>query len=214
MDKIVLLGCGGHAKSVADAILQGNSYEIAGFIDAMKNEEFVYRGIRVIGCDDDLQALYNMGIHHACICVGYLGHGNIRNILYENLKSIGFTLPVIIDPSTVLAADVNVGEGSFIGKGAIVNANASIGKMCIINSGAIIEHDCIVDDFSHISVASILCGGVNVGRASFIGANSTVIQEKTIGQNCIIGAGTVVRKNVADYNIICCKDKMIICRKT
>ena len=213
MEKIVLLGCGGHAKSVADAILQGNSYEIAGFVDTVKNDEFVYRGIRVIGSDDDLQTLYDTGIHHACICVGYLGHGNIRNILYEKLKNIGFTLPSIIDPSAILAADVEVGEGSFIGKGAIVNSNACIGKMCIINSGAIIEHDCIVGDFSHISVASILCGGVNVGNASFIGANSTVIQEKTIGQNCVIGAGTVVRKNVMDYNIVCCKDKMIICRR-
>ena len=81
---------------------------------------------------------------------------------------------------------------------AVVNANVKIGKMCIINSASVIEHDCIVDEFSHISVASVLCGGVNIGKASFIGANSTVIQMKTIGAGCVISAGTVIRSDVED----------------
>jgi acetyltransferase-like isoleucine patch superfamily enzyme len=81
--------------------------------------------------------------------------------------------------------------------------------MCIINTGAVIEHDCSVGDFSHISVRSVLCGNVNVGKAAFVGANATVIQGKSIGDNCIIGAGTTIRKNVESNHMAAAKDTII-----
>ena len=68
--------------------------------------------------------------------------------------------------------------------------------MCIINTGAIVEHDCIVDDFSHVAVGAVLCGGVSIGSETLIGANATVIQGRTVGNKCIVGAGEVARKNI------------------
>lgn len=199
MDKILILGNGGHAGSLIDIIERQNKYAISGLV--VNEEGADCGGYPVIGKDDDLESLFSGGIKNAAIGVGYLGKSNLREKLYDKLKHIGFELPVICDPSAVLSKRVRIGEGSFIGKGAIINACVSIGKMCIINSGAVIEHDCSVGDFSHVSVASVLCGGVNVGRASFIGANSTVIQGKAIGQGCIIAAGTVIRHDVEDYSM-------------
>ncbi len=198
MDKIVLLGCGGHAKSVADAILRGSGYEIAGFVKHAGEEDFAYRGIGVIGVDDDLQALYDDGIHHACICIGYLGHGNTRNRLYERLKNIGFILPVIADPSAVQAGDVKIGEGTFIGKGVIINANVQIGKMAIINTAAVVEHDCVIGDYTHIAAAGVVCGNVSIGSNAFLGANATILQGLKIGDNVLVGAGAVVVRDVRE----------------
>lgn len=87
-------------------------------------------------------------------------------------------LPNIVDPSAVIADDAVMGEGIFVGKRAVVNAAAHIGDLCIINTGAIVEHDCDVGNYSHISVGSVLCGGVRVGQRTLIGANATVIQER------------------------------------
>ena len=70
--------------------------------------------------------------------------------------------------------------------------------MCIINTGAIVEHDSQVGDFSHISVGTVLCGNVCVGCGAFIGANATVIQGRSVGDKCIVGAGETVRKNVTN----------------
>lgn len=198
MDKIVLLGCGGHAKSVADSILQKSSYEIAGFVKSAGEKDFAYRGIGVIGVDDDLQKLYDAGIHHAFICIGYLGHGDVRSRLYDKLKKIGYTLPVIIDPSAVLAGDARIGEGTFVGKGAIINANASIGKMAIINTAAVVEHDCVIGDFSHVAAAGVVCGNVSIGANAFLGANATVLQCLRIGANVLVGAGAVVVRDVLE----------------
>lgn len=62
--------------------------------------------------------------------------------------------------------------------------------------------DTAIGAFSHIAVGSVMCGGVLVGQQTFIGANATVIQEKVIGNYCIIGAGTIVKKDIEDRSMI------------
>ncbi|MDE6847497.1 MAG: acetyltransferase [Lachnospiraceae bacterium] len=211
MKQILILGGGGHAASLADILERENKYKIAGFV---VNEHMASCNIKypVIGTDDDLLNLFQRGIKNAVIGVGYLGKSNLREKLYERLKRIGFDLPFICDPSAIVSEHVEIGEGTSIGKGAIINAGADIGKMCIINTGAIIEHDCIVEDFSHISVGSVLCGSVRVGEASFVGANATVIHGTKIGNHCIIGAGAAVRKNVEDNCMVGSKENIVIKR--
>ena len=201
MEKILILGHGGHAKSLIDILERENEYQITGYV---VNNNVIDDGMDypIIGTDEDLEYLYRNGIQNAALGIGYLGKSDLREKLYIKLKDIGFRIPIICDPSAIISEHTIIEEGSFIGKGAIINSGTTIGKMCIINSGAIVEHDCQVDDFSHISVGSVLCGGVHIGRASFVGANATIIQEKTIGKNSIIGAGTLVRKNVEDNSMV------------
>lgn len=201
MEDIILLGMGGHAKSVIDCIERQGKYRIAGFLDKEDRGKVSYRGYEVIGNDDDLSRLYDEGIENACVTVGFMGNSIVRNCLYERLKEIGYRLPNIIDPSAVLAADAALGEGNFIGKLAMVNADAKIGSMCIINSGAMIEHECRVGDFSHISVGTVLCGGVTVGKNTFVGAGATLIQGIVVGDGCIVAAGVTLRKNVGDQEL-------------
>lgn len=201
MEDIIILGKGGHARSLVDILEREGKYRIAGYV-VNNDEEEVDERYPVIGCDNDLEKIFKSGITNAAVGVGYLGKSDLRERLWKRLNEIGFQMPTVCDPSAIIANNVQIGEGCFIGKGAIINANASIGKLCIINSGAIIEHDCSVDEFSHISVGSVLCGNAKVGRASFVGANATVIQGRIIGNNCIVGAGVVIKENLEDHQVI------------
>lgn len=201
MEDIILLGFGGHAKSVIDCIERQGRYRIVGFLDKEERGKVRYRDYEVIGQDDDLDQFYRQGIANAFVTVGFLGQSMVRNRLYDRLKQAGFHLPNIIDPSAVIAEDAALGEGNFIGKLAMLNADVKIGNMCIINSGALIEHECQVGDFSHISVGAILCGGVTVGRNTFVGAGSTLIQGITVGDGCIVAAGTTLRKSTKDHEM-------------
>lgn len=197
MEKIIILGKGGHAASLVDIIERENKYEIAGYV--VNDEQETSTGkYPVLGNDECLEKLFQSGVKNAAVGIGYLGKSDLREKLWEKLKKIGYVLPVICDPSVIMAQDVSIGEGSFIGKGVIINTNVLIGRMCIINTGAIIEHDCSVGDFSHVSVGSVLCGSVQIGKSSFIGANATVIQGRAIGNKCIVGAGMTIRENVED----------------
>lgn len=196
MEDILIIGCGGHAKSVCDSIIGCSNYHVAGFIDCTKNEQFIYRNSFCIGSDDDLERLFQSGIRNAFVGIGYLGKSDIRQKIYERLLKIGYTLPIIIDSTAIISEDVVLGEGTFIGKGAIVNTGVKVDYMSIINSGSIIEHDCVIGAYSHVAVGACLCGNVVIGKNCFIGANATVIQDKMIGSNTIIGAGTVIYSNI------------------
>lgn len=184
-----MVGYGGHAKSVADCIERDNQFHIVGYTE-LKPQESKYK---YLGTDDSLRSIFESGVTNAAVCVGYLGKNSLRENIYEKLKEIGFLLPVISDPSSIVADSASIGEGTFVGKGVIINAEAKIGKMCIINTKALIEHECAVEDFSHIAVGAVLCGQVRVGKAAFIGANATVIQQMEIASRKCIPAGATIR---------------------
>ena len=196
MQNILLVGFGGHARSVADCIEQTGKYQIIGYTDEKKANPD--NGYAYLGNDDELARIFESGTHLAAVTVGQLGPDRTRHKLYERLKQIGFELPVIIDPSAIVADHVVIEEGTFVGKGAIINSNSHIGKMCIINTGALCEHDNVIGDFCHIAVRAVSSGMVTIGSNSFIGANATIIQGVNLGNEVVIGAGSVVLHDVKD----------------
>lgn len=192
MEDIVLIGYGGHAKSVADCIKRQKKYNIVGYTDLKENNcDFKY-----LGTDKELKNIYDSGIKNAAICIGYLGKGDVRQKIYSHIKEIGYNVPVIIDSSAIISDSSIIQEGTFIGKNVVINVDTKIGKCCIINTGAIIEHECKIDDFTHISVGAVLCGQVDIGKASLVGANATIIQCMHVPDNTIVPAGEVVRRKI------------------
>jgi len=199
-ENIVLLGCGGHASSVADSIRQGGKYSIIGYTAPFENG--LFNGIKHLGNDENLRNIKLSGCENAFIAVGYMGKENIRDNLFALIKSLNFRVPYIVDITAAAAIDISIGEGTFIGKNAVVNTDACIGDMCIINSGAIVEHSVTVGDFNHIAVGAVLCGDVTVGDHCLIGAGSVVLQGLHIGSRCIIGAGSTVLTDVPDNTTV------------
>lgn len=193
MENIVIVGFGGHGKSVADCIERQSKYRIVGYTDFQSHSDCKYA---YLGTDAALGELYQSGVHNAAICIGYLGKGDVREKLYSKLKKTGYTMPIIIDPSAIISETAVLGEGTFVGKMAVINAEAEVGKMAIINTKALVEHDCKIGDYTHIAVSAVLCGEVSVGQASFVGANSTIIQSRKLGDRVIVGAGSVVTKDI------------------
>lgn len=194
--KLLLIGGGGHCKSVLDCLLQTNQYKEIGIID--KNENFgkSILGIPVIGCDDNLTKLYELGYNYAFVTLGSIGDASHRINLFDMIEKIGFEIPNIIDSSSVIGKHVNMGKGIFIGKNAVINAGSFIGNGSIINTSSIIEHDCVIGEFAHISPGSVLCGEVQIGANSHIGANSVIKQGVKIGKNTTIGIGSVVLQDI------------------
>lgn len=194
MDKIVLVGFGGHGKSVADTILRQGKYKLVGFTDMSFKTS--YMGCPYLGTDEVLKKLFSQGVSNAFIGIGYMGSGKIRDRLYDMVLKIGYKVPCVVDPSAIVSGSATLGNGSFVGKNSVINAEADIGEMCIINTGAIVEHECHIGSFSHISVGAALCGNVNVGSHALIGAGTTIIQGCYVGDDVLIGAGSIVLSDV------------------
>lgn len=198
MKKLLVIGAGGHARSVIDSALDSKEFDEIGVVSSNKLEWDTYRGVSWIGADEDAKRLFDEGFHYAVLGIGFMGNGSpLRERLFELYKEIGFRFSSIIDPSAIVSKGSVIDEGVFIGKGAVVNANAHIGCCSIINSASLVEHDCIIGDFTHIAVRAVLCGAVSVGSCVLVGANSTVLQELTVGDGAVIGAGALVISNVS-----------------
>lgn len=199
MKDILLIGGGGHCKSVIDTLISSTDYNIIGILDTPDKVGEKIHSVEVIGVDDDLQKYYDSGINYAFITLGSIGDTHLRVELYNKARAIGFDFPVIIDFSAVVSPTIHINNGSYIGKGAILNSDVSIGECCIINSGAIIEHDCKISSFCHIAPGTTMSGNVSLGKHTHIGTNSTIIQNITIGSHTIIGAGSVVISDFGSY---------------
>lgn len=208
MKCIVLLGGGGHCKSVLDTVIRKNLYNNIYITDPhIPVGTVILDKATVVGDDKVLLSLYEKGIKNAFITVGVIEPSSVRNNLYAYAFELGFHFPNLIDPSALISSSAILGgytengengAGIFVGKSAVINADAVIGRCSIINTAAVIEHECTIGAFTHISVGAILCGQVSVGYNTFIGAGCTVRQGIKIGNNVLIGANSLVLRDVKD----------------
>lgn len=198
MKPILLIGAGGHCKSILDTILRAEAFEIGAIVDQKDVIGKEVLGYQVAYTDENLEALFNKGIHDACMAVGGIGDCTFRKRLYRHMKSIGFKFPIICDPSAIVSPFAQIGEGTFIGKGSIINAGATIGEMAIINTASVIEHDCKVGRFTFLAPRAVLLGGVVVGEESHIGSGAIVRENIRVGSRCMIGMGSVVVRGIQD----------------
>jgi sugar O-acyltransferase (sialic acid O-acetyltransferase NeuD family) len=170
--EILLIGGGGHCKSVIDVIEQEGIFEIVGIVDKKELVGQKVLGYKVLGCDDDLRELFEK-YKYALVTVGQIKSSEIRVKLFSNLDEIGYKLPVIKSPLSYVSKYADIKEGTIIMHHAIVNADAKIGKNCIINSKALIEHDVTIEDNCHVSTGAIINGGVVVKNGTFYGSGAT-----------------------------------------
>ncbi len=189
-EKIILIGGGGHCKSVIDVIESQNRFEIAGIVD---NKELLGQkvlGYDVIASDEQLNELFHQ-YKYAVITVGQLRSVDTRIALFENLKRIGFELPVITSSRAYVSKHAQVDEGTVVMHDVLINAGARIKENCIINSKALIEHDAIINENCHISTGAVINGGVIVEKNCFVGSNVVTKQYITIKENSFIKAGSL-----------------------
>jgi sugar O-acyltransferase (sialic acid O-acetyltransferase NeuD family) len=190
MKNILLIGGGGHCKSVIDVIEQENKFKISGIIDKKELKGRNILGYEIIGSDEDLHILFNE-YKYAFITIGQLKSNLIRVELFNKLKEIGFILPVIKSPLSYVSQHASIDEGTIIMHHAFINADVKIGKNCIINTKALIEHDSVIENNCHISTASVLNGGVTVEENTFFGSNAT--SKEYIACHGFIKAGSIVK---------------------
>ena len=194
---LLLVGAGGHARSCIDVIEQAG-LKIAGLVGQRPEVGSAVLGYAVLGTDDDLPALAKANAF-ALVTVGQVDTPGPRIRLYERLLEVGFRLPKVISPLAYVSPHAEIGEGTIVMHGAVVNAGARVGRNCIINSKALVEHDASVGDHCHVSTRSVLNGGVKVGRGSFVGSGAVLRHDIRVGDECFIGMGCLVRKDCADH---------------
>jgi len=192
-ERFAVVGAGGHAKVVVDALL-ASGREVLGFYDdnpVLLGAEPI-PGVKVLGDTKDLRG----GLEKVKgVVILAVGENRIRCRLSRRLS---VPYGVACAPSAVLGRGVRVGKGSMILPSATVNIDTVIGEHVILNTSSSIDHDCTIGDLVHIGPGAHLGGDVVVGEGTFIGLGSSVIPGIRIGRWSVIGAGAVVTKDIPD----------------
>ena len=188
MKPLLLIGCGGHARSLIELIESAADWRIHGLVGLPEQVGSSLLGYQVIACDADLPAL-RAECPAAVLAIGQIPDPAPRKRVAAELELHGFQLPVLISPHAVVSRHALLGPGTTVGHGVIVNAAAEVGAFCILNSRALIEHDAHIGDHCHISTGALVNGGVRLGSGSFIGSGTMLREGLELPPNTVIGAG-------------------------
>ena len=187
---ILILGAGGHAKVLIDALQQsGNT--ILGMTDPNALEGQNLMGMPILG-DDNRILEYSPSNILLVNTLGSVRDTQARRKLFDLWKAKGYSFAQVIHPKAILAPDVLLAEGVQVLAGAIINTGTTVGQNTIINTGSIIEHDCVIGAHVHIAPGSRVAGQVHICDQTHVGIGSTIIQNLTVGEYCLIAAGAVV----------------------
>lgn len=188
-NKLLIIGAGGHGRVIADIALKMERWQSIAFLDDSNTNTFM--GVDVIGSTHNISEFIN----EYEIFVG-IGDNSKRKEIYEIIESLGAQIPVIIHPDAVIGSVVELGMGTVVMAGVIINCCSVIGKGCIINTSATIDHDNCIEDFVHISPGVHIAGSVKVGNGTWLGIGSIVSNNVMITNGCNVGAGSVVIRDI------------------
>ena len=196
--KLVVIGTGGHAKVVIDIIESVKKFKIVGLCDEIGAGEKV-AGYKILGKQNDLPELikkYSID----CVIVGICDNftrSKVTSLIKETCPSLKFISA--IHPNASIAKSVTIGKGSVITNGVIISPHSIVGESCILNTSSSLDHDSVVGSFSSFAPGVRTGGFCNIGDLTALGIGATLTHAINIGEETIIGAGSVVMKDVGSF---------------
>lgn len=195
MKDLYIIGAGGFGREVAWLVERINAVEptwnLVGFIDDDESKwDTNEDDYPVLGGCEYLKKLGNV----YAVCA--IGAARIRKIVIEKMKESTVKFATLIDPSALISKRVEIGEGTIICANSIITVDIKIGEHVIINLDCTIGHDDIIDDFVTIYPSVNVSGNVYLGECCELGTGMQIIQGKRVVGNTIIGAGTVVVRDI------------------
>jgi len=191
-NKLIIIGASGHGKVVADIAIKMNKWQSIAFLDDDESIK-ASMGFEVMGKTADAFIYKNEADFFVAI-----GNNATREKVQEKLIEQGLNVVSLIHPSAVIGTDVEIGIGSVVMAGVVINSSSRIGLGCIINTSSSLDHDNVIEDYVHISPGVNMAGTVSVGKGSWLGIGSIISNNVNICSGCKVGAGAVVVKDITE----------------
>lgn len=193
MQKLILIGSGGHAKVIADTLsIQGRKITACVTLDTNLD---TFCGVPVIGGDSELEK-YSPKDAVLVNGIGSIPGKIARWEISKKYRALGYQFLTVLHPSAFISACAHISNGAQIMAGALIQAGVTIGEDTIVNTGAILDHDCDVGANCHIAPGVTCSGEVSIGESCHVGTGATIIQRVLIGPRSVVTAGAIVKKDL------------------
>ncbi len=179
--KLLIIGAGGHGRSVAEAATLQQHYRVLGFLDNGCEPGIKVLGWPVLGTVADLPLIANQ----AEAVIVAVGNNAVRERLVHQVLALGLPLATVVHPFSAVSPSATLAPGCAVMAGAVVGTEASLGLGSIVNAGAVVDHHAVVEDFGHLGVGAVMAGGTRLGRGAWLQAGCAV------GYGVVIAAGHV-----------------------
>jgi UDP-perosamine 4-acetyltransferase len=117
----------------------------------------------------------------------------LRDLLRQRF---GLSFDPIVHPAASVSPMAVIGEGAFIGAGAVIAPHATVGEFTFVNRGATIGHDCEIGPCVIIGPSAAIASRVRLGDGAIVGIGATVVENLAIGEGSCVAAGAVVLRDV------------------
>jgi len=181
----ISLGAGGHAASVAHALLGVGTLRAVAGVSTRAWE------VPVLDSDEEALSLAESQDLRVIVTIG----DNRRRLTVLDLVPPALRWSAAALTSTV-ASDVALGDSTVVMHHAHVGPGARIGRGVIINTAAVVEHDVTIGDGVHVAPGAVILGGACVDGGALVGSGATILPGRRVGADAVIGAGAVVSRDV------------------
>ncbi len=187
-----VIGAGGHAKVVIDALRASGEFTVAGVLDDDPGRfGTAVLGASVLG-DATRESVERLGIGWAILAIG---SNRARAEAAARLDG-RVVWASVVHPKAHIAPGARLGEGTLVLAGAIIQPDTTIGAHAILNTACSVDHDCVIGDFAHVAPGAHLAGGVQIGEGVLIGLGSSLLPGRAVGAWATVGAGCVVTRDI------------------
>lgn len=190
MKRLLIVGAGGHGRSIAEAALACSEFDTLGFADDAANKVSQVWGYPVWGTTTDL-ARYRL---NADVAIVAIGNNALREKLCEQLLAAEFELAIIVHPRAIVSQRAKIGPGTAIMAGAIIGTEAQLGTGVIVNSGAVVDHHSQVHDYGHLGVNACMAGGAILGKGAWMQVGSSLSYGVEVGVGFVLSPGSALQR--------------------
>lgn len=199
---IVVLGAGGDALVLAEAIRQANlsglGLTAVGFLDDRLAGGTI-DGLPVLGTLDEWPSLDPAFCFVPAI-------QKVRDMPRRASRLDGLRIPRerwanVLHPAAVIARNAELGVGIYVGACATVQPGCRIGDFATLRAGAALGHDSAVERHGYVGPNATLCGQTLVREGAHVGPNSVILDGKRVGRFAVVGIGAAVTRDVPDFTV-------------
>lgn len=205
MKKLVIIGTGSFAGLMCYYAQEYGHRQVAAFsVDSAyldQNACSIGGGVDVVPLET-LERTFPPEDYEVLLGVGYSKMNQVRAGLFSRCKEKGYTVASFVHPTAVVAKGVELGEGTVLLEGSILQPFVRLGKGNLIWHGVRVAHDTTLGDFNTLCQGTSIAGICQVGSSCFFGNGCVTLGALKVADYTLVGAGAVLKGDTRPYQVI------------